>query len=317
MLYKMIRPSTMKALHLVGAAAIGAASAAGFAQVPATRMMDSPTNAGTFHYGGHIFAGPVLGAAAGSYEEEMARPGTTAPVTLAAAYGKFHHQLERGSDELAHEVGVMTAQLVKSESNLDVVSTLFNHDELLCAAVPPSPATHPHTRSLHTLHPCPPPTRTRSPTPRPLLTRTPGASTPPPVPSTHKHTALAHRRYRAPHKHKHVQRGRNGSTRLRHVPRRSQLVASHLVDDNERLKTEIEGSQLRASNLVNENEGLKTEIEGSQFRASYLANENEGLKTEIEGLKKEQAKLRAQLGLQTTTEQPTISNTSDNTAADL
>ena len=96
MLYKMIRPSTMKALHLVGAAAIGAASAAGFAQVPATRMMDSPTNAGTFHYGGHIFAGPVLGAAAGSYEEEMARPGTTAPVTLAAAYGKFHHQLERG-----------------------------------------------------------------------------------------------------------------------------------------------------------------------------------------------------------------------------
>ena len=275
MLYKMIRPSTMKALHLVGAAAIGAASAAGFAQVPATRMMDSPTNAGTFHYGGHIFAGPVLGAAAGSYEEEMARPGTTAPVTLAAAYGKFHHQLERGSDELAHEVGVMTAQLVKSESNLDVVSTLFNHDELLCAAVPPSPATHPHTRTLHTLHLCPPPTRTgRTHTAlahRRLARYSPAHQEPPhppPVPSTHTHTALAHRRYRAPHKHKHVQRGRNGSTRLRHVPRRSQLVASHLVDDNERLKTEVED------------------------------------------LKKEQAKLRAQLKLQTTTEQPKKSKTS-------
>merc|ERR1711935_1131345 len=97
------------------------------------------------------------------------------------------------------------------------------------------------------------------------------------------------------------------STLFNHDELLSQLVASHLVDDNERLKTEIEGSQLRASNLVNENEGLKTEIEGSQFRASYLANENEGLK-------KEKAKLRAQLGFQTTTEQPTISNTSDNTA---
>ena len=65
-----------------------------------------------------------------------------------------------------------------------------------------------------------------------------------------------------------MQRGRNGSTRLRHVPRRSQLVASHLVDDNERLKTEVED------------------------------------------LKKEQAKLRAQLKLQTTTEQPKKSKTS-------
>ena len=148
MLYKMIRPSTMKALHLVGAAAIGAASAAGFAQVPAARMMDSPSDAGSFHYNGHLFVGPVLGAAAGSYEEEMARPGTTAPelVARAAAYGRFlwkqDRLLARGSDELVHEVGVMTAQLVKSESNIDVVSTLFNHDELLCAAVPPSPASN-------------------------------------------------------------------------------------------------------------------------------------------------------------------------------
>ena len=61
---------------------------------------------------------------------------------------------------------------------------------------------------------------------------------------------------------------------------------------------------------MDDNERLKTEIEGSQVRASYLANENEGLKTEIEGLKKEQAKLRAQLKLQTTTEQPKKSKTS-------
>ena len=65
-----------------------------------------------------------------------------------------------------------------------------------------------------------------------------------------------------------MQRGRNGSTRLRH-PRRSQLIG------------DLE------SNLVNENEGLKTE--------------NEGLKTEIKDLKK-------QLELQTTTNQPTKSN---------
>ena len=162
MLYKMIRPSNMKALRLVGAAVIGAASAAGIAQVPATRMMNSSPDAGTFWCNSHLFDGPLLGAATESYQEEMDRTGTTelGELALGAAFGRLRIKIAQGSDKLVHEVGVMMAQLVKSQSNTDVVSTLFNHDELLCAAVPPSPATHPHTRSLHTLHLCPPPTRT-------------------------------------------------------------------------------------------------------------------------------------------------------------
>ena len=159
MLYKMIRPSNMKALRLVGAAVIGAASAAGIAQVPATRMMNSSPDAGTFWCNSHLFDGPLLGAATESYQEEMDRTGTTelGELALGAAFGRLRIKIAQGSDKLVHEVGVMMAQLVKSQSNTDVVSTLFNHDELLCAAVPPSPATHPHTRSLHTstcaLHP--------------------------------------------------------------------------------------------------------------------------------------------------------------------
>ena len=120
-------------LRIGGPAALGAASVTSLAQAPSSFTVMAP-DAREQRERDNLMQvyDPLMGTASPSYQRERLRTGpfrATDPQTLS----KFHAQLKQSPQQYADQVGTMTAELVRSESHIEVVFNLYKHKQTLCA----------------------------------------------------------------------------------------------------------------------------------------------------------------------------------------